>query len=86
MMKRTPSPESSLPFPNSYRFDTLADEILAVLATAEGDPKERSLLVAGAQELIDDLGAGLRQIEEADPTWFGWASLPPPPGSRFPLR
>ena len=75
-----------LPHPNAARFDVLADEILAVLTTAEADPTERSLLVSYAQELAKDLGAGLRKIEEADPTWFGWASLPPPPGSRFPLQ
>jgi len=78
--------EPNLPFPHSARFDDLAQELLALLATAEHDEGERVLLVSYARELVEQLGEGLRRVEEADPKWWGWASLPPPPGSRFPLR
>ena len=81
-----PQPQDDLPFPNAAKFESLSQEILALLATAEHDEAERVLLVSYARDLIDDLGEGLSRIEESAPEWWGWASIPRPPESRFPLK
>lgn len=86
VLQPLPSSSANLNRPAVARFGWLAAELLRSLRTARTDANERVVIVRQAQELIEEIGAELRAIESADPTWWGWASIPKPPGSPYPLK
>jgi hypothetical protein len=71
---------ASRPRPDFARLIDLADEAVATVRIGIHDQDQRMLLVGEARDLIDRIQATLVEIEEADPTWPGWAVVEPPLG------
>jgi len=71
------------PMADFAEFTHVADKVVALLAIAERDPRQRAVLVVRARELMADLQEGLLKVEDADPEWTGWAGIDPPRGSVF---
>ncbi len=72
---------ASRPRPDFARLIRLADEVIATVKIAVHDEDQRMLLVGEARDLVERIRATLVEIEEADPTWPGWAVVEPPLGT-----
>jgi hypothetical protein len=79
-MPTMPTPQR-LPRPDFARLLDLGDQVIATLEVAVHDEDQRMLLVGEARDLIDRIQDALVRIEQADPTWAGWAVVEPPKGT-----